>query len=232
MKYKLLIGERYKPRLKPGLDALNMEVVWLPDNPDIDIRLAGHADLSAAVPEPATIVAARGVYPCIVNKITNKGHRVIRSSPQNAVYPGMAGLCICVVGQYTIYNKKTIDPVLAACLTGTHIHVTQGFTACSVCVVSDKAIITADDVIARRASDAGLDVLHIAPGMIELDGFDTGFIGGASFLIDDTVLAFTGSLDAHTDKDKIMGFLAKHGIKPFFLTKDPIFDVGGAVRLP
>ena len=77
-----------------------------------------------------------------------------------------------------------------------------------------------------------MDVLRIRPGYIELIGYDYGFIGGAAFLINDHTLAFTGALDRHPDKDRILDFLAQHGVQPVFLTEVPIFDIGGAVALP
>ena len=54
----------------------------------------------------------------------------------------------------------------------------QGYSRCSVCVVSDNAIITADEGICRSAEAHGVDVLKIRPGYIDPPGFDYGFIGG------------------------------------------------------
>ena len=39
-------GERYRGRLGAALAALGVEMLWLPDAPGADRRLAGHADLS------------------------------------------------------------------------------------------------------------------------------------------------------------------------------------------
>ncbi|MCD8117342.1 MAG: hypothetical protein LUE21_09570 [Oscillospiraceae bacterium] len=76
-----------------------------------------------------------------------------------------------------------------------------------------------------------MDVLEITPGYIELSGYQYGFIGGASFRLDAHTIAFTGTLDRHPDKMRILSFLAKHSVKPVFLTDRPLFDVGGAVLL-
>ena len=228
----LAIGERYRSRLGFWLEKLGVSVFWLPDNPDIDPRLAGHADLSVCRPNDHTVAAAPSVYPLFVNLLTNKTCSVVRSHPQGADYPMDAGLCICNTGRYSIFNSRTVDPAVLPYLSGTRIDVSQGYTNCSVCVVSDNAIITADDVIAYRASIAGMDVLQIAPGQITLEGYADGFIGGASFLLDEHTMAFTGDLDAHTDKYRILRFLDSRGVKPVFLTKHPIFDIGGAVSLP
>ena len=184
------------------------------------------------IPKAGTAVVAPQVYSYLVNYLTNRGYAVFGASPQEERYPKDAGLCVCRVGKHIICNPKTVDPVLRAFLTGSLIDVKQGYTKCSVCVISDEAVITSDTVIAKRAAQHNIDVLQIAPGDIRLDGFPTGFIGGASFLIDDHTMAFTGTLQQHPDQERILSFLKNHGIRPVFLTEEPIFDIGGAVPLP
>ena len=224
----LAIGGRYRELLEKGLLChVNEPVLWLPDNPDIDSRLAGHADLSLFAGTKALLVA-RGIYPYIVNKLTSCGYNVIASSAQGPEYPRDTGLCICRTGRYTVYNPKTADPLTLDYLDPERIAVNQGY----VCVVSENAIITSDRGIVSAAMKAGLDVLEITPGHIILDGFEYGFIGGASFKLSETELAFTGLLDHHPDKTAILDFLKKHGMTPVYLTHNAIFDVGSAVLLP
>ena len=228
----LLAGGRYRQRLEHGLCRLFQDVIWLPDNPSIDARLAGHTDLNVFMPDPGHIIVAKDLRPHIVNCLTKDKIICLASGKQGSVYPRDAGLCICTTGEYTIYNPKTIDPVAIPYLSGTLIRVPQGYTKCSVSVVSDVAIITSDDAIAKSAADAEMDVLRIRPGNIELDGFEYGFIGGASFRIDSHTIAFTGTLGHHPDCRQILAFLRKHGAVPVFLSDDPLFDIGGAVVLP
>ena len=228
----LVIGRRYRSCLEEGLKRYTQEdVFWLPDNPAVDERLAGHADLSVFSGNGA-IVVAKGLYPHIVKELTNIGVPVIPSGEQGLVYPKDAGLCVCRTGRYTIYNPKKSDPVLEPYLDLDRIAVNQGYTRCSVCAVSDEAIITADDGISSAASKKGLDVLKIAPGHISLDGYGYGFIGGATVKPSRNTIAFTGVLDEHPDKDRILQFLQKYYVEPVFLTKTLIFDIGGAIALP
>ncbi len=228
----LLIGDRYRRTLQKPLDTRGVSVLWLPDNPDLDIRLAGHADLSVFLPQAGIAIVAEGIYAYIVNYLTNRGYRVVSSGEQGKKYPMDAGLCICATGKYTIYDPKTAAAAAAPFLTGIRVAVPQGYTKCSVCVVSPDSIITSDDAVSRQAAAAGMDVLQIKPGYIILEGFGYGFIGGASFLLDEKHLAFTGSLDRHPDRDAVFAFLNKHGVEPVFLTDEPIFDIGGAAALP
>ena len=228
---RLAIGERYRNQLEEALREQEAQVLWLPDNPDVDERLAGHADLSV-FSENDIILAANGARAELVNCLTCQTVIIESSRKQGPVYPADAALCACSTGKYILYNPKTVDPLIPEHTNSIPILVNQGYTNCSVCVVSNDAIITADDVIASRARQAGMDVLKIRPGHIKLDGFDYGFIGGAAFLLDPGRMAFTGTLSDHPDEARILAFLGKHGQEPVYLTKTPIFDIGGAVALP
>ena len=104
----------------------------------------------------------------------------------------------------------------------------QGYARCSVCKLSERAIITADNSIARTASENGVDTLKISAGNILLEGYDYGFIGGASFTYNDTVFFF-GKIELHPDFDKIRDFAAKHSVKLVSLSDKPLHDIGGAV---
>ena len=105
------------------------------------------------------------------------------------------------------------------------VNVKQGYTKCSVAKISESAIITADKGISKVAASNGIDVLTISEGHVELDGYNTGFIGGACGAFGDTVY-FCGDLSYHPDADKIEDFCKKHKKSCISLSNEPIFDVG------
>ena len=227
-----IIGERYRSILEESAARIIRDkILWLPDNPSLDPRLAGHADLSVFTPEGRNVFVGEKIHPLLVNTLTNRGYNIILVK-QDGSYPDDASLCVCCTGSYTIYSRKTIYPAIRPYLNGVLIDVPQGYTRCSVCIVTHRAIITSDDIIAERAAANDMDVLKIHPGYIVLEGFPYGFIGGASFLIDSSTLALTGTLENHPDRDAIEAFLRKHCVRPVYLTKNQIFDIGGAVTLP
>ena len=84
------------------------------------------------------------------------------------------------------------------------INVNQGYAKCSSAVCKE-GIITADESIYSACVECGIDVLRITPGHIELSGYDYGFIGGASGLIDGKV-TFFGDISKHPDHSKIKEF--------------------------
>ena len=105
------------------------------------------------------------------------------------------------------------------------VNVKQGYTKCSVCKVSENAIITADEGIAKATEAHGIDVLKICDGHVGIDGYGYGFIGGASGACDDAVY-FCGDVLSHTDGQKISNFCEKHSKRCVSLSNDALFDVG------
>ena len=108
------------------------------------------------------------------------------------------------------------------------VFVRQGYTRCSVCKISENAIITADPSIANAAQENSVDVLRIKEGHVLLDGYDHGFIGGASFFYKDTVFFF-GRVEDLPDYGKIKDFAEKHSVKLVSTSQNPLYDIGGAV---
>lgn len=204
----LIIGERYNHLLKDSPHLSFESIRWMPDNPLLEPRLAGHVDLSILKAGAQDLIVSSGLDSSFVNSLTNGDYSVLVLDAAGNNYPEDAGLCICHTGKYTLYNPKTANRIARKRLNGILIAVTQGYTKCSVC-----------------------RVLHIQHGFIELDGFDYGFIGGATFKLNDETLAFTGRIDHHPDSVRIMQFLETQGVRPVFLTPRKIFDIGSAITL-
>ena len=143
-------------------------------------------------------------------------------------YPHDVLLNAACVGNSVIFSQKAISEQIKEYCADQRkktISVKQGYTKCSVCIVSDNAIITADRGIASAARSAGIDVLTISPGHVSLEGYDTGFIGGASGRCGDTVY-FCGDISTHPDHAALRNFCAYHGKKIVCLGNTPLTDVG------
>ena len=232
----VLLGEKYAEILDNPIKNAGIRPVYVPDNPFVDSRLSGHADLS---------VLHLGGEECLLSKhlkgtglsqwLCDIGTEIkYLSEPMGSVYPKDAALNCCIVGDSLIYNQKTVAPEIAEYFTSNSsrlINVKQGYSRCSVCVVNEKAVITSDRGIAKAVHAAGMDVLLIAQGYVNLPGFDYGFFGGSAFKISFDRIAFTGTLDKHPDKQQIYEFLRKNRVEPVFLTQLPIFDIGGAAPI-
>lgn len=233
----VIIGEKYCGALQNGVKKIGINVLPMPDNPYVDVRLSGHADLSVLHLGGNRLLIApylRGSR--FSQQLVNMGFDIkFAGIEQSALYPNDAQMNVCILRDKVIYNPKTVPDTIVKYLTisdkAVQISSRQGYSRCSVCVVSDDAIITADEGIYRSAKAHGIDVLKIMPGYIDLPGFDYGFVGGASFKISDTKLAFTGGLDRHPDAEQIIEFTSLHNVDIVYITDKPAFDIGGAIPI-
>lgn len=113
----------------------------------------------------------------------------------------------------------------------TILNANQGYAKCSICVVSENAIITADEGIYKTAAEHGIDVLKIHEGHIKLKGMNYGFIGGATGLIAKDMLAVNGNINTHPDADLICEFCKRHGVNVVSLNNGPIEDIGSIISI-
>ncbi len=111
------------------------------------------------------------------------------------------------------------------------INVNQGYSKCSVCIVDDNSIITEDESVKNTCEKHGFDVLFIRKGFVRLDGYDYGFIGGASFKTDKDTLAFIGKVENHPDYERIRDFTSKKGIRIRSYSDFELTDVGSIIPI-
>jgi hypothetical protein len=224
----VILGSKYK-KTAERLNKINISVIHVPDNKDVLPALSGHADLSICHLGGSRLLLSKSTEG-FAPELSKYGFDVtVSEKPSDKSYPDDVGLCACILNNYLFHNIKYTDKGLinSALANGIKpLNVKQGYTKCSVCVVDDRHIITEDKSIQKAAEAIGISCLLISPGYIRLDGFDYGFIGGATGKLNKNILAFTGRLSSHPDKQKIYDYLESCGVEPFFLSEEPIYDVG------
>lgn len=233
----VIIGAKYAHLLEESLKMCGITPLFVPDNPNVDERLSGHADLSVFHAGGEEIWLAPYLRESgFAARLTAMGAQVhIADIAQSAAYPHDAQMNIAALGGAFIYNPKaSYTPVVEhlANVRGMRgAPVRQGYAKCSVLVVDERSIITQDAGIAHAARGIGLDVMEIIPGYVALDGFEYGFLGGAGFKPAADIMAFTGTLAAHPDRARILAFLAARGVNAVYLTGLPVFDIGSAIPI-
>ena len=144
-------------------------------------------------------------------------------------YPEDSKYNAACTGKYFIHNFDITDPALlqaAKDMGMIMINVAQGYTKCNVAIIDENSIITSDRGIATACEDyPELEVLLITPGFIRLDGFDTGFIGGASGKVGNEFI-FNGNLAKHPDFARIVDFVESHGLTPKWFPEYQLTDIG------
>ena len=208
-----------------GIDTLSFKSDILPS------ETARHQDMLLCHTGENRIFLAPDLSP---DTLIKKGFSVKTGEEMGSTYPSDVKLNVAVSRDFFIYNPKTASDLLVAELIKLGkrgIAVKQGYTKCSVCFVTENALITDDESVYEAVKSADISTLLISKGDIYLSDTHYGFIGGATGKIDKTTLAVTGSLQYHSDGNKIKEFCKSHGVSVFELTDGRIIDVGGILPL-
>lgn len=143
-------------------------------------------------------------------------------------YPDDTAYNVCAFGKYVVLRPlSTAIEILSEyhSLKKEILSVKQGYAKCSICVVNEESVITADNGIYNTLKNKGINVLKINEGFIDLYGMQ-GFIGGASGLINKKTLCFNGDLKSHPDCDNITSFCKNVGVDTVSLNKGNLIDIG------
>ena len=109
------------------------------------------------------------------------------------------------------------------------INVNQGYTKCNICPISNTAFITEDIGIHNAVQNiCGIESVLLPVGSVRLNGFDYGFIGGATGFVGNKVL-FCGSLSENPYKEEILSAIDKCGTEYFELSNDSLYDYGSII---
>ncbi|MBR6654431.1 MAG: hypothetical protein IKL27_06855 [Oscillospiraceae bacterium] len=230
----VIIGNGYH-ELEAALSKLGIKAIPIANNDGVAQPVRAHADMSAYYCGNGELIISKNIFESCDTEMFPTGTMLYCSNAgQSDKYPMDIGLNACEVGDVIFCSVENTD---AAILEHAEKHgkklinVRQGYAKCSVCVLDETHIITADKSIAEAAQNAGIEVLLIEPGYFELPGYDYGFIGGSCFKCSANMIAFTGSLEGHPDKEYILEFINKLGLKVVYLTNGRCFDVGSILPL-
>lgn len=157
---------------------------------------------------------------------------MLSHTPVEKEYPNDVRLNCFSVGHCFFANSKAVsaDAVsLAEEKNFRFVSVKQGYAKCSS-AIAGGAVATADKSIYKAALRENIPTLLLSPHHIDIETYDTGFIGGAGFSLDDK-LFFFGHIESYPQYTELRNFFTKQGITLISLSGDPIFDYGGAVVL-
>ncbi len=201
-------------------------------NIDIDPAVSFHTDMAVLHTGKYNIILDKR-QSVLREKLTVLGFSVTETSEKiKGSYPSDIKLNIALIGNYAFGNFKYNDKNALSLLDDkTFAPVKQGYTKCSVLVVSENAAITDDESIYRKMIEKGIDGLLISKGDISLSGHDYGFIGGASGKISENEVVFFGDITRHRDFYLISAFLQKHGCSFRCTDNGMLRDIGGIIPL-
>ena len=207
------------------------DILLLPPHPKLAPPVASHPDMLLWIYK-STVVTFESyldIASDVFDKLKRAGHEIrICDCEPSANYPLDVALNCAVLGDNIICNKKYVCNTIKNIALENDIeliHSRQGYAKCATVTVSANALITADPSVFKATVSQGADALKIREGSVLLDGYDHGFIGGASGIINDSVV-FCGDLELHPDHEKIVDFCESHGKKVVSLSSSPLYDYG------
>lgn len=230
-----LVDYRIAPEAERSLIEMDIELIKTVPCNDLYDAIKGHPDIVVHYIKDNELVVAPNVFDVMQPLLEKKGFALTkgetwlcRNYPQNIAYN------VLRIGSKAFHNTKYTDKTILKEFEKNEIeliHVNQGYAKCSTCIVNENTIITSDYKISKIAEEHGIESLLIEPGEILLEGMNYGFIGGASGLLSNNILSFTGSLERIKDNYKIFDFLSSKGIEVKILSTKQIFDIGSIIPL-
>ena len=184
--------------------------------------VASHADMLFCHLGGDRVIAERSQKK-LGEQLERQGFIVSDHEIESGRYPFDAGLNVLRLNGRAVFCPKSAAERAVADLEP--VPVRQGYTKCSVCVVDESSIITDDESI-ERACREHFDVLKIRKGFVRLPGYDYGFIGGCTGMIDKNAVAFCGSLSSHPDGNRIKAFLSERNVEAVELFEGELIDIG------
>lgn len=223
---------RLPEKCRTALSSRGFSIVTLPPFSALDVRVASHPDM-LILPLGNRLFVHKDYYTearTVIDKIIAQTSLslILNDDVVGAEYPRDISLNLVVSGNYILGRCDSIAKAVAAHAKSMNIQLVntnQGYAKCSALVLGDKALITADPTIAHAGRSISLDVLRVSEGHITLDGYDHGFIGGASGVYGNAVF-FCGDVLSHPDGNVIVDFCRAHGFDVLSLSDEPLCDMG------
>lgn len=211
----------------------NIDIIFSKKVDLIDSSVSYHPDLQIAHIDDGLYVSAPEFFDYYNKILSPYGVKVIKGNrTMGSHYPSDIAYNVLRVGETSFSKIDSTDEVCLFHLNNSNIRcidVSQGYSKCNVCVVDEKSIITSDISIYKKATENNIDALLICPGDIVLEGFDYGFIGGASFKLNKNTMCFMGDISHHKDYKRIVDFLKIRNINMILLSDDKVEDFGSVI---
>ena len=225
-KRKVIIDYRTQAQTVKSLSELGFEVIKTTQLKSLYKEVDGHSDMQLHITDEGIICE-----PTLLDyykKFLPEYNITAGQTVLNGKYPEDIAYNVCRLGKYVICNKAFAEQKIIDYYTirgFEFINIKQGYAKCNICVVGNEAVITSDNGIYNTLKNKNLDVLKIRQGCISLYDM-SGFIGGATGLLSDSLLAFNGDIKCHPDSENIISFCRNVGVDVISLSDGQLEDIG------
>ncbi len=214
-----------------ALKERGVDVLTAAPSPSLPAPVRHHADMLCCHAAGNIVVTADEQ---LCARLAVYGVKALLTDPPGGEFPLDCSLNCLSIGNYAVGRQASLDRNLLRVLEEDGrelIDVRQGYARCSVAVVDEHSVITADRGIEKAMSSRGFEVLLITPGHIFLEGYDTGFIGGCCGKISADRMLFCGDPMTHPDGERIIRFLSEKGVAAESSGGGLLTDFGGFIPL-
>ena len=207
------------------------ELVLLETTGITEESISGHPDIFFCETQNKLIIA-----PNITEKfktILTQNNILFNEGKYNVglKYPEAAHYNAVLTDNYLIHRTDiTEKEILNDCDDLSMIHVTQGFTRCSLLALKENNFITSDEGIYKTLNSLCLKTLLVSTENIILSGHRYGLFGGTCGIHEDKIF-FIGSLANYKDGGKVKIFLELLGYSIVELYNGDLFDGGSILFL-
>ena len=231
----VIVDYRADKDIISNLEKFGLEVILSCKNESVLPALWGHPDMQVCKCSDNTFVACPECYDYYKKELYGFGVDVYKGkSFLSSNYPKDIAYNVARIGDTAVHNFSYTDSEILCHFKVNHvnlINVSQGYSKCNICVVSDNAIITSDKGIYDAVVKDSIEALLICDGNIDIFGWEYGFIGGASGKIGNDVLAFCGDLSKHENFCEIQSFCKKFNVKCVSLSDKRLMDLGSVIYI-
>ena len=231
----VLIDYRASEEILNYLKRLNIEPIKSIKCNELHEPVAGHPDMVIFPIDFKTFVAAPNVYDYYRNVLGSLGIKVIKGGKTlSRNYPEDIAYNVARIGRYALHNTKYTDQVLKYYLEEAgiqFIHVNQGYTKCSIAPVSDNKALTSDFLIHEKLISYNIDCMYIDPKVVYLKGYNNGFIGGCTGLINEKIFLSTGKIFDENISVSLREFIQSSGYIYDEASKQQITDLGTLIPI-
>ena len=229
----VIVDERLDPQCEGALRESGCNILKLPRSKWLQPPVSAHPDMLIFIFGNRLFCHERyySEAKAAVDAVVSAGgfELILSDERWESEYPHDVLFNAATVGDKLICSKKNVSRLIADAFGEENIIDTkQGYAKCSSCTVGDSGIITADVSIAKAAASGGIDVLLLGENETRLDGYSTGFIGGASGDDGENVY-FCGDLSKHPEGEKIADFCRAHGRQAVSLSDGELYDYGSLI---
>ena len=236
MKMRIAIVDgRIPGAMSRALACRGFRVIELPPSPRLGTAVSGHPDMliSRIGGEMITTADYCELAGAEISEIFDALHEKFHFTADihEAEYPKDGIFNALVMGKRLFARLDSLSEYLKAIAEQKGyelINTKQGYPACTALRLSDEAVITADEGMARVLSEHGIRVYKISPGGISLPPHEYGFIGGAASVHGGTVY-FLGDAREHPSYPEIEAALRSEGLNAVMLGDGALLDLGGII---